>query len=584
MKFRSIFRHYWQFVRQYPWSHVGLFLSYGVGQISVVLVSPYVFKLIVDMVSNPGSDVSERLQFLFLVFVSLIVFNNVVFRIGDFLVSRTQSRIMQQLTDYTLTRLLMHSYTFFSNTFSGSLIAKSKRFVNAFETLHDTVFFQFLFHSITLVSAFSVLTYESTTLGAVFLVWFVLYVLLVRILIRFQVPKSLKNAHADTNTTAHFSDIVSNVLTVKMFGASEREKRSFAKTTAAQERIRYTSWLQDGVWSAMYQGGAIGVFNITLLGFTLHLWQTGAITVGTILLVQFYMVRLFDVVWNLSKNAIKFSTALADAAEMVELFDTESGVNDPDNPEPVRMRAGAIKFDNVHFTYEGALKVFTGLSLEIPAGEKVALVGHSGAGKTTITKILLRFQDIDSGTVTIDGQNISNVQQDELRKKIAYVPQEPLLFHRSLRDNIAYAKPNASLKEIETVAKKAHAHEFIKKLPNGYETLVGERGVKLSGGERQRVAIARAMLKDAPVIMLDEATSSLDSISEQKIQDALLKLIKGKTTIVIAHRLSTIQKMDRIIVFDKGRIKEEGTHQELLEKKGIYAELWNSQVGGFIAA
>jgi ATP-binding cassette subfamily B protein len=226
--------------------------------------------------------------------------------------------------------------------------------------------------------------------------------------------------------------------------------------------------------------------------------------------------------------------------------------------------------------------LFEKLSLRIQSGEHIGLVGKSGGGKTTITKLLLRFLDIQNGSIKIDGQDIAQVTQESLRRKIAYVPQEPLLFHRSLAENISYGKPGADQKEIEKVARMAHAHEFIKDLAHGYDTLVGERGVKLSGGQRQRIAIARAMLKDAPILVLDEATSALDSESEVLIQDALWKLMEGRTAIVIAHRLSTIQKMDRIIVMDDGKIVEEGTHKELTAQKGVYASLWDHQTGGFI--
>ena len=226
--------------------------------------------------------------------------------------------------------------------------------------------------------------------------------------------------------------------------------------------------------------------------------------------------------------------------------------------------------------------MFSDLSLSIKPGEKVGLVGHSGSGKTTFTRLLLRFSDIDGGAIKLDDQDIRAITQDDLHKKIAYVPQEPLMFHRSLADNIRYGNFSASQKEIERVAKLAHADDFIKDQPKGYETLVGERGVKLSGGQRQRIAIARAMLKDAPILVLDEATSALDSESEVLIQDALWKLMEGRTAIVIAHRLSTIQKMDRIVVMDNGSIVEEGTHKELIAKKGVYASLWDHQTGGFI--
>jgi ATP-binding cassette subfamily B protein len=313
------------------------------------------------------------------------------------------------------------------------------------------------------------------------------------------------------------------------------------------------------------------------------LWLEGMITAGTLLLVPLYAVTTFNVVWGISKSIIKVSAAFTEAAEMVDIFEQKQDVQDPHNPEPVAISAGVVQFSQVNFGYGSNQQVFSKLDFRIEAGEKVALVGHSGAGKTTITKLLLRFSDISGGDITIDGQSISKILQTDLRQHIAYVPQEPLLFHRTLEENIAYAKPHATKEEIVEVSKKARAHEFIEKLPKGYETLVGERGIKLSGGERQRVAIARAMLKDAPIIMLDEATSALDSLSEQKIQEALWELMAGKTTIVIAHRLSTIQKMDRIIVFDAGAIIEQGSHAELLAQGGTYAELWHSQVGGFIA-
>jgi ATP-binding cassette subfamily B protein len=268
---------------------------------------------------------------------------------------------------------------------------------------------------------------------------------------------------------------------------------------------------------------------------------------------------------------------------MAEILENAIIIRDPTKPEPVRIRKGSIAFDNVSFTYADSNEpLLTDFSLKIPHGQRVGLVGHSGSGKTTLTNLLLRFSDVDSGQITIDSQNIARVNQTDLRSHIAYVPQQPLLFHRSLRENIAYGKPNARDKEIMAAADKANASEFIAKLPHGYETLVGERGVKLSGGQRQRVAIARAVLKDAPILVLDEATSALDSESEVLIQDALWQLMRGRTAIVIAHRLSTIQKMDRIIVMDNGRIVEDGSHTDLLKAKGTYAKLWAHQSGGFI--
>jgi len=294
------------------------------------------------------------------------------------------------------------------------------------------------------------------------------------------------------------------------------------------------------------------------------------------------VVSTFSTVWSISKNLVRMVTAITDADEMVQIFEQDLDVQDCSEPQKARFSKGHVVFDKVSFTYENGRKLFSSISLDIKAGERVALVGHSGAGKSTALKLLLRFADVSKGAIFIDEQNIARLAQDDLRQNIAYVPQEPVLFHRSLRDNIAYAKPRATAREIEDAARMARAHEFIESLPQGYKTLVGERGIKLSGGERQRVAIARAMLKDAPVLVMDEATSSLDSISEGKIQAAFEDLMQGRTTIVIAHRLSTIRRMDRIIVFDEGKITEDGDHEALLSLGGTYAALWHSQVGGFI--
>jgi len=301
---------------------------------------------------------------------------------------------------------------------------------------------------------------------------------------------------------------------------------------------------------------------------------------GKDVLVQLKGDRQF--VGTLLAFDMHINVALDNAKEMVDTFEEPLGVKDVASPETCRMKNGHIQMENISFKYDGDISVFNNFSLDIKPGEKVGFVGMSGAGKTTITKLLLRFADVDGGKIMIDGQDISKITQDDLRLHISYVPQDPILFHRTLRENIAYAHPDAAEEEIIQTARHAHAHDFITASPKGYDTFVGERGIKLSGGERQRVAIARAMLKNAPVLILDEATSSLDSISEHHIQEAFTNLMEGRTTLVIAHRLSTIQKMDRIIVLDLGRIVEEGTHEQLLANKGLYYKLWTQQSQGFI--
>ena len=304
---------------------------------------------------------------------------------------------------------------------------------------------------------------------------------------------------------------------------------------------------------------------------------------GALFLTVSYTMQMGRRLWESSRVMRNLNRAFGDASDMTEILEIEPTIKDAPEPDNFKISRGSIELKDVTFTHsESDSPLFKNFNLKIKQGEKIGLVGHSGSGKTSLTKLLLRFSDIEDGSISIDGQDIRSITQHDLRSHIAYVPQEPLLFHRSLSENIAYGSPDATRQEIEGVAKMAHAHEFIEKLSDGYDTLVGERGVKLSGGQRQRVAIARAMLKNAPILLLDEATSALDSESEVLIQDALWKLMQNRTAIVIAHRLSTIQKMDRIIVLDEGKIAEQGSHKELLRKNGVYAKLWNHQSGGFI--
>ncbi len=584
MNFKSILKHYWKFLKKYIPSQVAVLTGFGIGALITTVIIPIIYKNIIDTVSIHPPDAHEQLNLLVIFLILSIIAHNIFFRMGDYFLINSQSKILKELHDYSLEKLQNHSYSFFSNSFVGGLVAKTKRFIHAFETLHDQFIFQFWMSGIALTASLWVLWYQSWKLGFAFLIWLILYSFLVRLMVNWQIPKSLANAEADTMTTSRYADIITNILTMKMFGTGKRELVNFKKTTGHQEEKRTAAWMQQSFWNGIIQSATIGLFNIVIIWIAIDLWKEGIIPAGTIVLVQLYVLTSFNIVWSISKNVIRISSALTDADEMTKILDREPSVKDLPNPDKISISKGRIEFKDVTFTYgESNNPVFDKLDLVIEPGEKIALVGHSGAGKTTIVKLLLRFTDIQKGVITIDGQDISKVSQEELRKEIAYVPQDPSLFHRSLKENIAYAKPEASFSEIISIARDAQAHDFIDRLPKKYDSLVGERGIKLSGGERQRIAIARAMLKNSPIVILDEATSSLDSLAEEKIQKALDRLIKGKTTIAIAHRLSTIRKMDRIIVFDNGKIAETGSHRSLLQKKGIYSKLWKSQVGGFIS-
>ena len=329
------------------------------------------------------------------------------------------------------------------------------------------------------------------------------------------------------------------------------------------------------------QGVIMLAIQFFMIYFAITFWQKGILTIGDFALIQLYLITLFDRLWEFGKVLRRIFEGFADASEMVEILEEPHEVRDGLAAPALAVSAGRVDFVDVQFSHHGTRKILDGFNLKILPGEKVGLVGPSGAGKTTVVQLLFHFYDVSGGEILIDGQNIAHVTQDSLRDHISLVPQEPILFHRTLKENILYGRAEARDEDVIEAARKAHCHEFISTLPLGYETYVGERGIKLSGGERQRVAIARAILKNAPILVLDEATSSLDSESEALIQDALHKLMQGKTAIVIAHRLSTIMQMDRIVVIDEGKIVTSGTHRELLGQEGIYKKLWEIQAGGF---
>ena len=583
MNLKLIIKYFWPHILNYKKSTLLVFFSYGLGTVGAGIVSPLLYKRVIDAVS--GGALPEAVSGMLietLIFLAITVFlYNAFYRVGDYALTYSQSNILKDLADDTFRKIVRHSYEFFSDTFTGSLVAKVRRYVRAFETIEDQVVFAVWMSGLRLIFAVAVLTYFSKILGIVFLGWFVLYVGFTALFVGKKFRKDVAEAEANSKVTGVLADVITNVLNVKMFASKEREFSYFAATTKEEEKLRRDAWYFQNLQFA-FQGYFIAIFELAGMSVAVYLWLNNFISAGTILLMQIYIFTSFDIVWNIGRNFTRFMRALAEAKEMVDIFETPVSVRDSEHPEECKIKKGEIEIKNVSFYYKRGTEVFENFSLHVRAGERVGLVGPSGAGKSTITKLLLRFADVQNGSILIDGQDISAIRQDDLRSKIAYVPQDPILFHRTLMENIRYAKPAATEKQVIRAAKLAHAHEFIVAFPDGYETLVGERGIKLSGGERQRVAIARAILKDAPILLLDEATSSLDSESEMYIQEALSELMKNRSTLVIAHRLSTIMQMDRIVVIEDGRIIEEGKHKELLKaKKGRYQKLWEIQAGGF---
>lgn len=583
----KIFSYYYRYSKRYSFLFFFTLIGYGVAVILEHIAVPYIYKNIVDKISVFGvapQDISnlsaELLQYIFYI-IAILIITRLFFALGDYAMTYFQNKILRDLNNFSFEVILKHSYQFFINSFTGSLVKKAGRFVNSFEDIADIFIYNIWVSIIKIVSVFVVLFYVETVLGFMFLLWSMIFVLISYYLARRKIKYDLVEAEMDSRLTARASDVFTNVLNLKMFSSIMREIFAFNTVSTNQMVARQKSWNYEN-FIHILKGALVIWLQVFSIYSVVALWLSGLVSVGTIILVLSFTETILSSIWHLGKQLTRLSKAFSNASEMVEIIEIPNEITDPENPEKLKIKKGHIFFENVSFAYNQGNEIFSDFNMEIASGEKVGIVGTSGAGKSTITKLLLRFADVTKGAIKIDGQDIRHITQDDLRSVISYVPQDPILFHRSLAENIAYGKVDAEMKEIISASKKAHADNFISRLPHKYETMVGERGVKLSGGERQRVALARAILKNAPILILDEATSSLDSESEKLIQDSLDALMKGKTTIVIAHRLSTIQKMDRIIVLEEGEIVEQGSHTALLEKQGRYAKLWEHQSGGFL--
>lgn len=503
-------------------------------------------------------------------------------RVVIYLANFYESSVMADLSNYCFSYLHRHSFAFFNDSFVGSLVKRVKSFTNSFETFSDQMLWEIFPQTINIVVMTIVLSKLNIYLGLGVVVWVAIFLMINWKFTKYKLKFDTQRVAAETETTGYLADTITNNTNVKLFNGFPFEVFKFGEIIERVRKLRKFTWdLGSG-----FEGGQRFLLVLVEVGtfyFSVKLWQKNILTVGDFALIQAYFITIFNIVTNFGRVIRRIYESLADANEMTEILDRPHEIQDCLDAMQLSVIEGEIDFRNVKFKYKKGKRIFRKLDLQIKPHETVALIGPSGAGKTTIVKLLLRMHDINGGQILIDDQDIAKVTQESLWKNISMVPQDPVLFHRTLMENIRYGRLDATDEEVVRAAKLAHCHEFISKLENGYKTYVGERGIKLSGGERQRVAIARAILRDAPILVLDEATSSLDSESERFIHEALDKLMKDKTVMVIAHRLSTIKKADRIIVVDKGGITEEGTHQDLVDKEeGIYKKLWELQVGGFI--
>lgn len=578
----AVLKFYLRHALWHPW----LFFAVIFGAIGIQiteLASPLYLKKFFNLLASqhPSDKVIENLITILGIIALISLIGWIFRRVNVFSIIRLEARVMADLNLASFDYLIRHSYHFFISQFAGTLTRRVTKFSHSFEVIFDAIMLKFFQTALFVAGAVVVLSIRNLFLGLALGLWTVLFVSFQIYVAKLRQPLRMQRAEEDSRVVGMLSDAIINQTTISLFSGSSHENVRFKGAIDRWYASLMRSWNADEyIWAV--QGIMIILINLGILYGAMKYWKWGLLTIGDFALIQAYLIGTFERMIANHGELRRFYDAFADASEMLEILETPHGIKDISGAKPIITTQNEIEFKNVEFYFQKSIPVLKDFNLKIKGGEKIAIVGASGAGKTTVTKLLLRLYDVVAGEITIDGQNISRITQESLRDAIAFVPQEPILFHRTLLENIRYGKRNASDEEVVEASKKAHAHEFIAALPEGYNTYVGERGIKLSGGERQRVAIARAILKNAPILVLDEATSSLDSESEALIQDALRVLMQGKTVVVIAHRLSTIMKMDRIIVLEGGKIVAEGTHEDLLSGGGLYQKLWSIQAGGFL--
>ena len=580
--YKRVFQFALTTYRQFPWLAIGSLLTRLCATISV-LVPPIFYKEIIDILSS-STGITNELSLnaigVLMIILWIKIASFIVYRLYDFWAIALEMNIQEWINNFFLQKLQYHSYKFFSENMSWSLISKFRKGVSAFEKLSDIFSWQILPFITNVTIILIIIGVQNIWISIWIFIVILIFTRLQYVLYKYIHPYQEKANALDSEQGGLLSDLIINNYTIKLFAWEEKEERKYAKLnydTAHARKIQY----HKSIWIWGSSAAIWIILEIGIMYLAIRMWWNGTISLGMIVLLQTYILRLIDFLWGIGQTLRHTFIAISEASEILQIIDTPHEIQDKSSKK-LKLQHGAISFNNVNFSY-GENQIFHDLNFHIKPGERVALVGESGSGKTTITKLLFRLYDIQKGEILIDDQNIAEVTQESLRSSMSMIPQDPILFHRSIRENIAYGKPNASDEEIIAAAKMARCHEFISHLKDGYETLVGERGIKLSWGERQRVAIARAILENKQIIVMDEATSALDSESEFLIQEAIEELMQNKTLLIIAHRLSTIMKMDKIIVMDQGKIAEKGSHKELLAKdNGIYKKLRNIQSGGFI--
>ena len=578
----SLKKFFLQLIKPYKWYVVALFftaLYWGVNN----ALSPYVLKLIIDKVAAFEGDKSQIFTAIMpyvTLYIVLWILIAVDMRFLDWVRMRLFPSLRYDVINSMFKYLNQHSHRYFQNNFAGSLANKIMDMMSGMVTIFSTLddgFAQCIAILIAIISMLLVNPVFSLFLG----LWVVAFLVITAVYFKPIRDQSNYFATAKSTVMGKVVDSVSNVTNLRLFSRHTYENRLIQEAvqdTVDKDRAMQRTILKMRIfWD---------VSIIVLIGGNLYLlvsmYSKNQVTIGDFSFIISLSISIFYNLWYLASQFVTFAEELGKCKQALTIISAMHEITDQPDAKPLHVTKGEIEFDNVTFHYDEGAHLFNNKNVIIQSGQKVGLVGLSGSGKSTFVNLILRLFDVESGKIMIDGQDIRQVTQESLRENIAMIPQDVSLFHRTLMENIRYGRTDATDEEVIEASKKAHCHEFISQLKERYDSLVGERGIKLSGGQRQRIAIARALLKNAPILILDEATSALDSLTEKLIQDSLHALMQGRTTIVIAHRLSTLSEMDRILVFDKGQIVEDGSHDDLLKAKGHYSRMWAMQAGGFL--
>lgn len=578
--------YYWQELVKYKWYTLGCFIVTPVVVFVRAVLGTVIFADLIDKVSQ-GLSANEIISVaaweIILYLVTFIVSKLILEELRLYWCWKMELLVIRDLANTCFQVVSEQSMQFHNNRFSGSLVSQVTKFAWAFERLADVVIWDIWPVICYLLMVVGILAPQVPLYAVGMIVLVVLYTTIAGISFKKISKLNDLEAASETRMTGQLADSITNIISVKSYAHEPHEYRRFSKYT--DEYFDTSTDFMNGVINRDISFGVVQVaITALILIFLVYGRDWLGISIATLILIVNYTQSIMGELWTFNSMFKNINRVFGDAHEMTVILDMPDDVVDEPGAKPLALKEASVEFKKVSFRHADAKDaIFEDFNLKVQPGERIGLVGISGSGKTTLTKLLMRFADVNTGEIDISGQNIKFITQESLRDTIAYVPQETSLFHRSIAENISYGKLDASAEEIKWAAEQANAHEFIDKLPDGYETLVGERGVKLSGGQRQRVAIARAILKDAPILVLDEATSALDSESEALIQGALEKLMRGRTSIVIAHRLSTVASLDRIVVLEDGKIVEQGKHEELLKNpNGVYRHLWDRQSGAFM--